>query len=174
MFGSINKTFGCCGKVFGCSNKFFFVVPNFVAVTKPFFPCGRCIKKTKTKLWVVASCVFKILNSVWIRLENVRESRLVCYSLVGTYVTVYIKAFILWNIRKIFFNRVLDQFSWRSSLETGFKWRKGRIHHPYAISQTDFKVASHVKNSRNSSKFAESLTLKATLNSGFQAISWLH
>ena len=37
MFGSINKTFGCCGKIFGCSNKNFIVVPNFVAVTKPFF-----------------------------------------------------------------------------------------------------------------------------------------
>jgi len=38
MFGSINKTFGCCGKIRGCSNKIVFVVPNFVAVTKPFFP----------------------------------------------------------------------------------------------------------------------------------------
>jgi len=38
MFGSINKTFGCCGNIFGCSNKILFVVPNFVAVTKPFFP----------------------------------------------------------------------------------------------------------------------------------------
>jgi len=37
MFGSINKTFGCCGKIFGCSNKILFVVPNFVAVIKPFF-----------------------------------------------------------------------------------------------------------------------------------------
>jgi len=38
MFGSINKPFGCCGKIFGCSNnKKLFVVPNFVAVTKPFF-----------------------------------------------------------------------------------------------------------------------------------------
>jgi len=36
MFGSINKTFGCCGKTFGCSNKSF-IVPNSVAVTKPFF-----------------------------------------------------------------------------------------------------------------------------------------
>jgi len=35
--GCINKTFGCCGKIFGCSNKNLFVVPNFVAVTKPFF-----------------------------------------------------------------------------------------------------------------------------------------
>ena len=39
MFSSINKTFGCCSKIFGCSNKNLFVVPNFVAVTKPlFFP----------------------------------------------------------------------------------------------------------------------------------------
>jgi len=37
IFGSINKTFGCCGKIFGCSNKNSIVVPNFVAVTKPFF-----------------------------------------------------------------------------------------------------------------------------------------
>ena len=39
MFSSINKTFGCCSKIFGCSNKKLFVVPNFVAVTEPFFPC---------------------------------------------------------------------------------------------------------------------------------------
>jgi len=37
MFSSINKTFGCCSKIFGWSNKNPFVVPNFVAVTKPFF-----------------------------------------------------------------------------------------------------------------------------------------
>jgi len=38
MFRSINKTFRCCSKIFGCSNKKkLFVVPNFVAVTKPFF-----------------------------------------------------------------------------------------------------------------------------------------
>jgi len=38
MFSSINKTFGCCSKNFGRSNqKKIFVVPNFVAVTKPFF-----------------------------------------------------------------------------------------------------------------------------------------
>jgi len=35
MFSSINKTFGCCGKIFDCSSKKLFVVPNFVAVTKP-------------------------------------------------------------------------------------------------------------------------------------------
>jgi len=41
MFSSINKTFGCCSKIFGCSNrKCIFVVPNFVAVTKPFLPWG--------------------------------------------------------------------------------------------------------------------------------------
>jgi len=38
MFSSVNKTFGCCTKMFGCSNKNLTVVPNFVAVTKPFFP----------------------------------------------------------------------------------------------------------------------------------------
>ena len=38
IFGSINTTFGCCSKIFGCSNKKkIFFVPNFVAVTKPFF-----------------------------------------------------------------------------------------------------------------------------------------
>jgi len=39
MFSSINKTFGLWSKIFGYSNKKIFVVPNFVAVTKPFFPC---------------------------------------------------------------------------------------------------------------------------------------
>jgi len=38
MFSSINKTFRCRSKIFGCSKKKI-VVPNFVAVTKPFFPC---------------------------------------------------------------------------------------------------------------------------------------
>jgi len=38
MFSSINETFGCCSKIFGCRNKKkIFVVPDFVAVTKPFF-----------------------------------------------------------------------------------------------------------------------------------------
>jgi len=37
MFSLINKTFGCYSKIFGCSNKNLFVVPYFVAVTKPFF-----------------------------------------------------------------------------------------------------------------------------------------
>jgi len=37
MFSSINKTFGCCSKIFGRRNKKIFVVPNFVAATKPFF-----------------------------------------------------------------------------------------------------------------------------------------
>jgi len=37
MFGSINKTFGCCGKFSVAATKTLFVVPNFVAVTKPFF-----------------------------------------------------------------------------------------------------------------------------------------
>jgi len=37
MLSSIKKTFGCYSKIFGCSNKNLFVVPNFVAVTKPFF-----------------------------------------------------------------------------------------------------------------------------------------
>jgi len=43
MFSSINQTFGCCSKNFGCRNKKLFVVPNFVAVTKPFFSvCFAC------------------------------------------------------------------------------------------------------------------------------------
>ena len=63
MFSSINKTFGCCSKIFGCSNEKF--VPNFVAVTKPFFRVYRPMylyikkilknnnKKTKQRsLWV--------------------------------------------------------------------------------------------------------------------------
>jgi len=37
MFTSINKTIGCWSKIFGWSPKNSFVVPNFVAVTKPFF-----------------------------------------------------------------------------------------------------------------------------------------
>jgi len=46
MFSSINKTFGCCSKTFGCSNKKkLFVVPNFVAVTKQFFPCVMRLNK---------------------------------------------------------------------------------------------------------------------------------
>jgi len=36
MFSSINKTFGCCSKIFGAATKNL-LVPNFVAVTKPFF-----------------------------------------------------------------------------------------------------------------------------------------
>jgi len=38
MFSSNNKTFGCCSKIFGCGKKL--IVPNFVAVTNPFFPWG--------------------------------------------------------------------------------------------------------------------------------------
>jgi len=37
MFSYINKTFGCCSKIFVAATKNLFVVPNFVAVTKPFF-----------------------------------------------------------------------------------------------------------------------------------------
>jgi len=39
MFSSVNKTFGCCSKILVAATKNLFVVPNFVAVTKPFFPC---------------------------------------------------------------------------------------------------------------------------------------
>ena len=39
MFSSVNKTFGCCREKFlVAATKILFVVPNFVAVTKPFFP----------------------------------------------------------------------------------------------------------------------------------------
>jgi len=41
MFCSINKPFGSCSNIFGCSNKKLFVIPNFVAVTKPFFSVKR-------------------------------------------------------------------------------------------------------------------------------------
>jgi len=37
MFSFINKTFGCCSKFFSSSNKKNVLVPDFVAVTKPFF-----------------------------------------------------------------------------------------------------------------------------------------
>ena len=50
MFSSINKTFGCCSKIFGWSNKNSFVVPNFVTVTKPFFPeSHRLTKRSDTR-----------------------------------------------------------------------------------------------------------------------------
>ena len=39
MFSSVNKTFSCCSKMFG----WLFVVPNFVAVTKPFFSVHSCV-----------------------------------------------------------------------------------------------------------------------------------
>jgi len=39
MFDSINKTFGCCGKFLVAATKILFVVPHFVTITKPFFPC---------------------------------------------------------------------------------------------------------------------------------------
>ena len=37
MFNSINKTCGCCSKFLVAGTKMLFVVPNFAAVTKPFF-----------------------------------------------------------------------------------------------------------------------------------------
>jgi len=44
-------TFGCCSKIFRCSNKKnIFVVPNFNAVTKPFFPVQRCRSKTEINI----------------------------------------------------------------------------------------------------------------------------
>jgi len=41
MFGSINKTFGAAAKFLVAATKILFVVPYFVAVTKPFFPVHR-------------------------------------------------------------------------------------------------------------------------------------
>jgi len=49
MFSSINKTFGCCRNIFGCSNKKIFAVPNFVAVTKPFFSVYKRDERWNTK-----------------------------------------------------------------------------------------------------------------------------
>jgi len=40
MFGSINKTFIAAAKFLVAATKILFVVPNFVAVTKPFFFCA--------------------------------------------------------------------------------------------------------------------------------------
>jgi len=37
MFSSVNKKFGCCSEILVAATKKIFVVPNFVAVTKPFF-----------------------------------------------------------------------------------------------------------------------------------------
>jgi len=61
MFNSINKTFGCCSKIFGWSNKKF-VVPNFVAVTKPFF--FREGNKAKNTKYVPAYFSKKITDNV--------------------------------------------------------------------------------------------------------------
>ena len=38
MFGSINKRLVAAAKFFVAATKILFVVPNFVAVAKPFFP----------------------------------------------------------------------------------------------------------------------------------------
>jgi len=58
MFSYINKTFGCCSKIFGCSNKIFFIglIPNFVTVTKPFFPCRYTAYICKNKARI-RSCI---------------------------------------------------------------------------------------------------------------------
>jgi len=39
MFSPTNKTFGCAAKYLAAATKKLFV-PNFVALTKPFFPCA--------------------------------------------------------------------------------------------------------------------------------------
>ena len=59
IFSPINKTFGCCSEIFGCSNKKIFVVPNFVAVTKPFFPVILCYV-------VCPPLTVALLRQVWI------------------------------------------------------------------------------------------------------------
>ena len=63
MFGSINKTFLVAAAQFlVAATKIFFAVLNFVAVTKPFFPCSTTqqyklyfVSLTKSKLVHVAS-----------------------------------------------------------------------------------------------------------------------
>jgi len=47
-FSSVNKTFGCYSKILVATTKILFVVHNFVAVTKPFFPCG-CRRRVPTR-----------------------------------------------------------------------------------------------------------------------------
>jgi len=48
---SINKTFGCYGNFLVAATKILFVVPNFVAVSKPFFSVWRrkCNKEESEK-----------------------------------------------------------------------------------------------------------------------------
>jgi len=62
MFSSVNKMFGCCSKIFGCSNKNLIVVPNFVAVTKPFFP--------------VVGLTALILRSAWRRKRRAQNGKI--------------------------------------------------------------------------------------------------
>jgi len=71
MFSSINKTFGCCSKIFGYSNKKIFVVPNFVAVTKPFFhevmvklTNGKQHKRVKGRK--SGKTTLKVTNGLWL------------------------------------------------------------------------------------------------------------
>ena len=73
MFGSISKTFGCCGKIFGCSNKNLFVVPNFVAVTKPFFSVlrPRSFLVSAAEKWH-----YRLIDSGAVAMRRIRHFRL--------------------------------------------------------------------------------------------------
>ena len=68
MFSSVNKTFGCCSKIFGCSNKFLSVVPNFNAVTKPFFPCSSI--QLYLNDWQASSAISKRRQAWWQRIDS--------------------------------------------------------------------------------------------------------
>jgi len=75
MFSSINKTFGCYSKNFGCSNKKKFVVPNFVVVTKPFFPC------TNLTIPVPKISDYESLFYFFFPFFSIFNVKFVCYSL---------------------------------------------------------------------------------------------
>jgi len=49
MLSSVNKTFGCCSKFFFAATKILSVVPNFVAVTKPYFSVYKAEKSAVSR-----------------------------------------------------------------------------------------------------------------------------
>jgi len=51
MFSSVNKTFGWTAKFLVAATKNLFVVPNFVAVPKPFFPRAFPFRETTARLF---------------------------------------------------------------------------------------------------------------------------
>jgi len=85
MFSSINKTFGFCSKIFGCSNKNLFVVPNFVAVTKPFFPCNNL--SIDVRLGTVTWSYTKLRCRKTIRISAGIPGRIDSSALLGTKIT---------------------------------------------------------------------------------------